>query len=81
MKNKKQTSKELGSIAGKALRDPNSSEIKKTLAGSVLSQTSSTKETGKEMETIASHVLASTKYSKETKSFAANLVSQANAKR
>ena len=31
MKNKKQTSKELGSEAGKALRTPNSSKIKKVL--------------------------------------------------
>ena len=81
MGNSKQTSLKLGSEAGRVLRDPNSSEILKSLAAAVLSQTNSNKETGKEMETIASKVLSSPKYSKESKSFAASLVSQSNKER
>lgn len=81
MGNPKHSLVKLGSKPAKALRSPNSSEIQKSLAASVLSQTNSNKETGKEMETFASKVLTSTKYNKDTKSFAASLVSQSNKER
>jgi len=75
---KKTSSPELTSKAAATLRDPNASAIKKTLAGSVMSQANSANQTGKEMETIASSVLRSEKYSSETKAFAGSLVSQSN---
>ncbi len=78
MVNKKRTSKKLASKAAKVLKDERSSEIKKKLAGWVLSQASKKKQTWKEMEAIASKVLKSGKYSKDTKTFAASLVSQSN---
>lgn len=79
--NTKKTSNKLASKASKALNDPNASNIKKSLAGGVLSQASRGKETGKEMESKASKVLKSDRYSKETKSFAASLVSQSRKER
>ncbi|MBK8502165.1 MAG: hypothetical protein IPL46_08135 [Saprospiraceae bacterium] len=81
MKNYKQTSRKLASLAGEALSDSNSSQIKKELAASVLAQTKSNSETGKEMEGKASAVLKSDKYSEETKMLAASLLSQSNKKR
>lgn len=76
--NKKTSSPELTSKAAATLRDPNASAIKKTLAGSVMSQANSAHQTGKAMEATASSVLRSEKYSDETKAFAASLVSQSN---
>lgn len=81
MKNTKQTSEGLASMAAKALSDPNSSKIQKELAGSALAQHSTGKETGAEMETKASNVLKSKKYSEETKGLAASVLSQSNKKR
>lgn len=81
MTNKKQTSKEMASKAAKILGDDNSSNIQKTLAGSVLAQSKTNKETGKDMESIASNVLKSSKYSDETKGLAASLVSQSDKNR
>jgi len=78
MKNKKQSSNELGSMASEILQDPNSSEIAKKLAASTLSQTNSSKQTGSEMETIASDVLKSNKYSDITKALAGSVLSQSN---
>lgn len=79
--NTKQTSDELAGLAAKTLRDNSSSTIAKSLAASVLAQSSTKKETGADMETIASKVLSSNKYSDDTKSLAASLVSQSNKKR
>lgn len=79
--NKKQTSPKLASQAAKILQDKNESKIKKTLAASVLAQSSTSKQTGADMETIASNVLKSDKYSTETKAFAASALSQANKSR
>ena len=75
---KKTSSPGLATKAATTLRDPNASAIKKTLAGSVMSQANSANQTGKEMEAIASSVLRSEKYSAETKAFAGSLVSQSN---
>lgn len=79
--NSKQTSKKVGSDAGKILSDPNASAIAKSLAASALSQRDKSHQTGAQMEDVASKVLQSSKYSDTTKSLAASLVSQSNKKR
>ena len=71
----------MASKAAKALGDKNASKIQKSLAASVLSQRSSSKQTGAAMEEVASRVLQSNKYSDETKSFAASVLSQSNENR
>lgn len=81
MTNKKQSSSTLASLASSILTDTDSSQIQKTLAGSVLSQASSSHQTGAEMEGIASAVMRSDKYNDTTKSLAASLLSQSNKKR
>ena len=81
MNNKKQSSKEVSSLAARVLLNANSSEIAKELAGSVLAQSRTTKQTGAEMEDIASKVLKSDKYSDETKTLAGSVLSQSNKKR
>ena len=80
-KNKKQTSKNVASLAAKTLNDDNSSQIAKKLAGSALSQKSSSKQTGSEMEDAASKVLKSSKYNDDTKTLAASILSQSNKRR
>lgn len=79
--NKKKTSSKISSLAAQTLRDENSSKIAKELAGSALSQASSSNQTGAEMEDKASRVLQSNKYNKDTKSLAASVLSQSNKKR
>lgn len=81
MTNKKKSSKKMASNAASVLKDTNASKIQKTLAGSVLSQASTSNQTGSEMETVASKVLQSDKYNDETKSLAASVLSQSNKKR
>lgn len=79
--NHKTSSSSMASKAAKALGDKNTSKIQKSLAASVLSQRSSSKQTGATMEEVASRVLQSNKYSDETKSFAASVLSQSNENR
>lgn len=79
--NKKTSSAELASKAAATLRDPSASRMQKALAGSVMSQASSTKQTGKKMEVIASTVLRSSKYNEQTKAYAGSLVSQSSKER
>lgn len=79
--NKKKTSSEIASLAAKTLTDPNASKIAKVLAGSALSQSSSSNQTGSEMEEKASMVLKSNKFSDDTKSLAASILSQSNKNR
>ncbi|MBG5894980.1 hypothetical protein KUA00_00515 [Proteus mirabilis] len=79
--NKKKSSKQLASQTAKIIQSKNASQIPKTLAASVISQSSSSKQTGVEMETIASNVLKNTKYSDKTKTFVASVLSQANKER
>jgi hypothetical protein len=79
--NNKKTSKPIASLASEILRDPNSSAIQKTLAGSALSQVNKGNQTGSEMESIASKDLGSTKYNEDTKSLAGSIVSQSDKKR
>ncbi|WP_439185169.1 hypothetical protein [Carboxylicivirga taeanensis] len=80
-KNQKQTSKNVASLAAKTLINDNSSQIAKKLAGSALSQKSTTKQTRSEMENTASKVLKSSKYNDDTKTLAASILSQSNKKR
>lgn len=77
-KNTKQSSPKVTALASETLRDPHASAIAKSLAASVLSQSSSAKETGKAMETKASQVLQSEKYSDATKTLAASVLSQSD---
>ena len=79
--NQKTSSRSMASKASKALTNNNTSKIQKSLAASVLSQRSSSKQTGSAMEDVASRVLRSSKYSAETKSFAASVLSQSNVER
>ena len=79
--NNKKTSKPIASLASEILRDPNSSAIQKTLAGSALSQVNKGNQTVSDMESIASKVLGSTKYNEDTKSLAGSIVSQSDKKR
>jgi hypothetical protein len=81
MANKKVTSYEIATTASKVLRNPNSSEIAKQVAGSALSQKNKTHETGKNMETIASNILKSNKYNEVTKELAASILSQSDKNR
>ncbi|AQZ32552.1 hypothetical protein BHQ29_04190 [Pseudomonas sp. LPH1] len=81
MSNKKQTSSDIAKQAAAILRDPNASATAKSLAGSALSQTSTSKQTGSQMEDRASKVLQSEKYSESTKSLAGSVLSQSNKKR
>ncbi|EMY0615476.1 MULTISPECIES: hypothetical protein [Serratia] len=78
MANSKKTSQDIASKAAKVLANSNASDIQKKLAGSALSQRSTTHQTGSEMEDIASRVLRSSKYSEETKELAASVLSQSN---
>ncbi|QKJ08174.1 hypothetical protein [Yersinia bercovieri] len=81
MTNTKKTSAAVASQAAKILKDPNASAIEKSLAGSALSQTSTSNQTGAHMEDIASQVLASPEYSEKTKTLAGSVLAQANKKR
>ncbi|MFK3861254.1 hypothetical protein ACSLBF_13205 [Pseudoalteromonas sp. T1lg65] len=81
MTNKKQSSSKMASLASSVLTDNGSSQIQKTLAGSVLSQAGTSHQTGAEMESVASAVLQSDKYSETTKSLAASVLSQSDKKR
>jgi hypothetical protein len=76
MANKKKSTPKISHLASSILRNPSSSEISKSLAGSVLSQTDSTKQTGGKLEDLASKVLNSNKYSEDTKSLAGSVLSQ-----
>jgi len=80
-KNTKQTSSPVASLAAKTLNNDNSSKIAKKLAGSVLSQKSTSKQTSSYMENKASKVLQSKKYSNNTKTLAASILSQSNKKK
>ncbi|EXU76743.1 hypothetical protein BG55_03685 [Erwinia mallotivora] len=79
--NTKKTSSTVASQAARVLKDPDSSAIQKSLAGSALSQSGTSNQTGGKMETTASKVLNSSKYSDQTKTLAASVLSQANKER
>jgi hypothetical protein len=78
MKNTKQSSPVISSLASDVLRNQNASATAKSLAGSVIAQANTGKQTGADMEGLASKVLHSDKYSDDTKSLAASVLSQCN---
>ncbi|MBX6963427.1 hypothetical protein [Alcaligenes faecalis] len=79
--NKKQTSSQVASLAGKTLGSASSSNVQKSVAGSVLRQTGTKAQTGKAIETKASNALSNPRSAATTKSLAASAVSQSNKKR
>lgn len=81
MENKKQSGASVTREAAQAMADKSSSEIKKSLAASIVAQRHTDKQTSAELETVASNVLTSSKYSEQTKRFAASVLSQSNKKR
>jgi hypothetical protein len=78
MKNTKQTSAKVATLAAEKLQDPNASQIAKSLAGAALAQRNTHKQTGAEMEELAAKVLGSDKYAEDTKTLAGAVLSQAN---
>jgi hypothetical protein len=81
VKNTKQTSHRVATLAAETLQDANASQIQRRLAGSALAQSGGSKQTGAEMEKVASNVLKSDKYAAETKELAASVLSQSNKSR
>ncbi|MCI5180826.1 MAG: hypothetical protein D3911_16200 [Candidatus Electrothrix sp. AW3_4] len=81
MKNTKQSSSDLASLASKTLQDNQASATQKSLAASVLSQSNTPKQTGSALEGLASTVLQSSKYNNTTKTLAGSVLSQSNKKR
>lgn len=77
MANKK-SSPSVTKLASETLKDSNSSQIAKQLAGSVLSQANTNNQTSEAMEKKASQVLQSEKYSDATKTLAGSVLSQSN---
>lgn len=80
MTNQKQTGSKISSLAGKTLANANASQIQKSLAGSALAQSGTSKTTSKSIETKASSALHSQKSNSTTKSLAGSVVSQSNRK-
>ena len=79
--NKKQTSQSVASLAAEILKNPNASQIQKTLAGSALAQAHTNKQTGESVESTASKALQSDKYNETTKTLAGSVLSQSNKER
>jgi len=78
VKNLKQTSENIASLASSVLNDKTASRIAKKLAASALTQRSSTKESGKELEQIAHKVMNGKRYAQRTRTLAASVLAQAN---
>jgi hypothetical protein len=81
MANTKQTSPRVASTAARALSNPSSSAVQKSLAGSALRQAGTSAQTGARMEAKASHALTNPRSAALTKELGASLVSQSNRKR
>ena len=79
-KNSKQTSHDIASLASDVLRDPTASKEEKSLAASVLAQSSNQKETGKEVEKLASRMLKDAHADSVAKRLAASALAQAHKK-
>jgi len=79
--NRKKTSTKVASLAAQTLSNSNASATAKKLAGSALSQKSTSNQTGSAMEGLASRVVKSSKYGDVTKTLAASVLSQSNVKR
>jgi glycosyltransferase A (GT-A) superfamily protein (DUF2064 family) len=80
MTNTKKTGSKATTLAAKTLRDPSASKIQKTLAGSTLAQSGTSKQTSKAVETKASTALKSSTTNAVTKSLAGSAVSQSKKK-
>lgn len=79
--NQKKSSPSMIKLAAETLKNHNSSNVQKSLAGSVLSQANKPNQTGSKMEDVASRVLNSEKYNDTTKSLAGSVLSQSNKER
>ena len=79
--NKKVTSKQVSSLAGKVLHSFSASQTAKSLAAAALSQRQKGNQTGSQMEDLASKVLSGSKYSRETKAIAGSVLAQSNKER
>lgn len=79
--NTKKTSSTIASQGTQVLKDPNTSAIQKSLAGSALSPSGTSNQTGAQMETTASKVLNISKYNDQTKTLAASVLTQVNKER
>lgn len=77
-KNTKSSSTSLASKASQALRSPGSSQLQRSLAGSVLAQKGRAAETGAQMERRASRALDNPRSAPLTRSLAGSVVSQSN---
>lgn len=69
------------STAGRTLNNANASQLQKSLAGSVLAQSGTSKVTGKAMEAKASGALRNPNSAATTKILAGSAVSQSDKKR
>ncbi|RJX30875.1 MAG: hypothetical protein C4516_09030 [Oxalobacter sp.] len=76
----KSTGKKVSSTAGRVLGSSSASQLQRSLAGSALAQSGTSKVTSKSMETKASGALQSPKASSTTKALAGSLVSQSKKK-
>lgn len=72
----KVSSNDLSTLASDVLKNKNSSEIAKSLAGSVLAQAKTGKVSSEDLSRLASKVLKSEKYSETTKSLAGSVLAQ-----
>lgn len=73
----KSTGSKVATAAGRALSNPNASAIQRSLAGSALAQTGTSKTTSKPMETKASAALKNPNASANTRQLAGSVTSQA----
>lgn len=78
MANKKQSTGKTASLAAKTLQDPNASKIQKSLAASVISQSSTSKVTSTEMEVKAAKALQNDNSAELTRKLAGSVLSQAD---
>lgn len=76
MKNKKKTSREVASIAGKILRSKSTKMNEKKLAGSALSQRNKNRETGLLLKALVSRTLKNEKEKLNLKRIAGSLLTQ-----
>jgi hypothetical protein len=74
--NTKKSSPSVTKIASEVLRDPNSSQISRSLAGSVLSQANTNHQTSDQMESRASRALQNERSSDTTRTLAGSVLSQ-----
>ena len=70
------TGDDIATLASKVLRDPNTTEHEKSLAGSAMSQADPDKETSKYMGSLASKILRNPDSSEIGKSLAGSVLTQ-----